>query len=125
MLTEIRFSLTGKPIQGLLDELAGRIFLNPETSRWETADEYLSEDVAHKLRVVKKLRRPDLTGNLAALQAVQPLPTTQERSPMLKSRCPGGNCSFPDQESGRPLAHRGHKRTEVPGQRRPASSPMD
>jgi hypothetical protein len=67
-------TLTGKSIGILLDELAGRIFLNPETSQWETADDYLSGDVAHKLRVVKKLRRPDLAGNLAALQAAQPAP---------------------------------------------------
>jgi len=67
-------TLTGKSIEALLDELAGRIFRNPETSQWETADDYLSGDVAHKLRVVKKLRRPDLAGNLAALQAAQPTP---------------------------------------------------
>ena len=67
-------SLTGKTVQALLDELAGRIFQNPETSQWETADDYLSGDVAHKLRVVKKLRCADLAGNLAALQAAQPTP---------------------------------------------------
>jgi hypothetical protein len=67
-------TLTGKSIGILLDELAGRIFLNPETSQWETADDYLSGDVAHKFRVVKKLRRPDLAGNMAALQAAQPTP---------------------------------------------------
>lgn len=67
-------SLTGKTVQTLLDELAGRIFLNPENNQWETADDYLSGDVAHKFRVVKKLRRPDLAGNLAALQAAQPAP---------------------------------------------------
>ena len=67
-------TLTGKTIEALLDELAGRIFLNPETSQWETADDYLSGDVAHKLRVVKKLRCADLASNLAALQAAQPTP---------------------------------------------------
>jgi N12 class adenine-specific DNA methylase len=67
-------SLTGKPVPSLVDELAGRIFHNPETSLRETADDYLSGDVAHKLRVVKKMRRPDLAGNLAALQAAQPAP---------------------------------------------------
>ena len=45
-----------------------------ETSQWETADDYLSGDVAHKFRVVKKLRCADLAGNLAALQAAQPTP---------------------------------------------------
>jgi N12 class adenine-specific DNA methylase len=66
--------LTRRSVANLLDELAGRIFLNPETDRWETADEYLSGDVARKLEVVQKLNRPDLAGNLAALQAAQPTP---------------------------------------------------
>lgn len=67
-------SLTGKTVSSILDELAGRIFLNPETNRWETADEYLSGDVVRKLAVVKKLNRPDLAANLAALQTAQPAP---------------------------------------------------
>jgi len=67
-------NLTGKPVANLLDELAGRIFLNPETEQWETADKYLSGDVAHKLAIVQKLNRPDLTANFAALQAAQPAP---------------------------------------------------
>lgn len=71
---EYMANLTGKSVEALLYELAGRIFRNPESSQWETADDYLSGDVAHKLRVVKKLHRPDLAGNLAALQAAQPTP---------------------------------------------------
>lgn len=66
--------LTGRPAQWLREELAGRIYNNPETDQWETADDYLSGDVAHKLRLVKKLRRSDLAGNLAALEAAQPAP---------------------------------------------------
>ena len=50
------------------------IFNNPECNRWETADEYLSGEVVHKLAVVTKLRRPDLALNVAALQAAQPPP---------------------------------------------------
>lgn len=64
--------LTGKETKSLLDELVGRIFLNPETNKWETADEYLSGDVVRKLKVAQKLRRPDLAVNVAALQAAQP-----------------------------------------------------
>ena len=71
---EYMTQLTGKPTQDLLDELAGRIFHNPESNRWETADEYLSGEVVHKLAVVTKLRRPDLALNVTALQAAQPPP---------------------------------------------------
>jgi len=71
---EYMASLTGKPVSSLLDELAGRVFLNPETNRWETADEYLSGDVVRKLHVVQQRNRPDLAANLAALQAAQPAP---------------------------------------------------
>jgi N12 class adenine-specific DNA methylase len=71
---EYMTQLTGKPTQSLVDELAGRIFHNPEANRWETTDEYLSGEVVHKLSVVTKLRRPDLALNVAALQAAQPQP---------------------------------------------------
>ena len=67
-------NLTGKPVGQLVTELAGRIYRNPETKCWETADDYLSGIVAHKLAVVKKLNCPDLAANLAALEAVQPVP---------------------------------------------------
>jgi N12 class adenine-specific DNA methylase len=67
-------SLTAKPVESLTDELAGRIFLNPETGQWETADDYLSGDVVRKLRAARKLKRPDLAANVAALESVQPAP---------------------------------------------------
>jgi hypothetical protein len=66
--------LTGKETKSIIDELVGRIFFDPESNRWETADEYLSGEVVHKLRVVQKLRRPDLVVNVAALEAAQPKP---------------------------------------------------
>jgi N12 class adenine-specific DNA methylase len=66
--------LTGKETKRIIDELVGRIFFNPESSQWETADEYLAGEVVHKLRVVQKLRRPDLAVNVAALEAAQPQP---------------------------------------------------
>jgi hypothetical protein len=71
---EYMTQLTGRQTQSLIDELASRIFLNPESNRWETADEYLSGEVVHKLAVATKLRRPDLAVNVAALQAAQPQP---------------------------------------------------
>ena len=66
--------LTGKAPKSLADELAGRIFLNPETNQWETADEYLSGEVVHKLAIVSKLRNPEFAPNIAALKAAQPTP---------------------------------------------------
>ena len=71
---EYMTQLTGRQTQSLIDELASRIFFNPESNRWETADEYLSSEVVHKLAVATKLRRPDLAVNVAALQAAQPQP---------------------------------------------------
>ena len=71
---EYMIQLTGKQTQTQVDELAGRIFFNPESNRWETADEYLSGEVVHKLAVVTKLRRADLALNVTALQATQPQP---------------------------------------------------
>ena len=67
-------NLTGKATKSIIDELVGRICFNPESNQWETADEYLSGEVVHKLRVVQKLRRPDLAVNVAAHQAAQPHP---------------------------------------------------
>jgi len=67
-------SLTGKPPEILTEELAGRIFCNPETGQWETADDYLAEDVVQKLRFVRKLKRPEYAANVAALESVQPAP---------------------------------------------------
>jgi N12 class adenine-specific DNA methylase len=71
---EYMAELTGKNVKSIIDELVGRIFWNPESSRWETADEYLSGEVVHKLKIVQKLKRPDLAVNVAALQAAQPPP---------------------------------------------------
>ncbi len=71
---EYMSQLTGKDSKVIIDELVGRIFFNPESTRWETADEYLSGEVVHKLKIVEKLRRPDLVVNVAALQAAQPPP---------------------------------------------------
>lgn len=50
---------------------AGRIYLNPETEGWETADEYLSGNVRNKLQVAS-LAGPDYAKNVEDLKAVQP-----------------------------------------------------
>jgi len=71
---EYMSGLTGKSPKTLTDELVGRIFLNPETNQWETADEYLSGEVVHKLSLASKLRNPEFAPNIAALKAAQPKP---------------------------------------------------
>ena len=67
-------TLTGKSVEEIITELSGRIYFNPEGSRWETSDHYLSGNVVHKLRHAKHLRRPELAANIMALEAVQPEP---------------------------------------------------
>lgn len=68
--------------QKMVGELAGVIFLNPETYNendlfrgWETADEYLSGNVRDKLRLAKAAakEKPELfAGNVEALEKAQP-----------------------------------------------------
>lgn len=49
----------------------GRIFRNPETDEWETADAYLSGHVRSKLEIAK-LAGPGYERNVTALEEVQP-----------------------------------------------------
>lgn len=68
--------LLGKPSDEFLPELAGMIYLNPATERWETADEYLSGNVREKLFVaegVAEVNASKYRPNVEALQAVQPI----------------------------------------------------
>jgi N12 class adenine-specific DNA methylase len=60
--------------EAFLPELKGVIFLNPQTNRWETEDEYLSGNVRAKLVAAEAAALVDekYQGNLEALQAVQP-----------------------------------------------------
>jgi N12 class adenine-specific DNA methylase len=55
-------------------DLAGAIFLNPETRLWETADAYLSGPVRTKLKTALAAAETDprLAANVEALQAAQP-----------------------------------------------------
>ena len=57
-----------------LPELKGAVFLNPQTSRWETEDEYLSGNVRAKLAAAEAatLTDPQFQTNVAALKQVQP-----------------------------------------------------
>jgi SAM-dependent methyltransferase len=58
-----------------LPELQGAVFLNPQTHRWETEDEYLSGNVRAKLAVAEAAALSDsaFVPNVAALKQVQPV----------------------------------------------------
>ena len=78
-------ALTGKEPVELLEELGGKVFLNPEKyygnalEGWETADEYLSGHVKDKLLYARSKAEdnPDLfSRNVTALEAAQSAPLT-------------------------------------------------
>ena len=71
---EYMSELTGKDPDIIKEELAGIIFINPETDEWETADEYLSGNVRDKLEKAKIYAEtnPDYAVNVQALKQVQP-----------------------------------------------------
>ena len=66
--------LTGKSEEEVAKELAGVIFQNPVTEKWETADEYLSGNVREKLATARVFaeNRPEFAINVTALEGVQP-----------------------------------------------------
>ena len=66
--------LSGKSVEDITKELAGVIFQNPVTEKWETADEYLSGNVREKLSVARTFaeNRPEYAINVASLEGVQP-----------------------------------------------------
>ena len=66
--------LTGKSDEEVAKELAGVIFQNPVTEKWETADEYLSGNVREKLATARVFaeNRPEFAINVTALEGVQP-----------------------------------------------------
>lgn len=57
-----------------IEELAGVIFKNPMTGRWETGDEYLSGNVREKLKVAMQMAEasPEFEINREYLEKVQP-----------------------------------------------------
>ena len=66
--------LTGKTEKDITEDLMGVIYKNPETDRWETADEYLSGNVRDKLRIAESMAESDsdYSINVQALQKVMP-----------------------------------------------------
>ena len=66
--------LAGKSGDEITEELAGVIFKNPLTDKWETADEYLSGNVREKLSVARNYadNDPQYAVNVSALEKVQP-----------------------------------------------------
>ena len=66
--------LAGKSREETIKELAGVIFQNPVTQKWETADEYLSGNVREKLATAKVFAEshPEYAINVTSLEGVQP-----------------------------------------------------
>jgi len=73
--------LLNKPAEEFLPDLKGIIFLNPQTNRWETDDQYLSGNVRDKLAVADAaaVTDPRYHENVEALKSIQPedLPATE------------------------------------------------
>ncbi|MDD2981691.1 MAG: DNA methylase, partial [Hespellia sp.] len=66
--------LTGKSEEEVTNELAGVIFMNPLTDKWEPSDEYLSGNVREKLQIAKGFAEshPEYAINVQYLEKVQP-----------------------------------------------------
>ena len=67
-------ALSGKTEEEVIKELAGVVFQNPVTEKWETADEYLSSNVREKLRAAGNYaeNHPEYAPNVEYLKKVQP-----------------------------------------------------
>ncbi len=67
--------LLGKKPEEFLADLEGVLFLNPESKRWETDDEYLAGNVRRKLALAEAAAAKDgrFKLNVQALQGVQPI----------------------------------------------------
>ncbi|MBL9171731.1 MAG: hypothetical protein JNN07_28635, partial [Verrucomicrobiales bacterium] len=66
--------LLARPAEDFLHDLKGLVFLNPQTSQWETDDQYLSGNVREKLAVADAAAVNDsaFAVNVEALKSVQP-----------------------------------------------------
>lgn len=67
--------LLGQDAKDVAKALAGRIFNDPQSGKWQTTEVYLSGDVRAKLAVAKMAARRDkdqYQANVDALEAVQP-----------------------------------------------------
>jgi len=73
--------LLNKPVEEILPDLRGMIFLNPQTKQWETEDQYLSGNVREKLIAADaaSVTNARFRENVEALKSVQPpdLPATE------------------------------------------------
>ena len=73
--------LLNKPVDEILPDLKGMIFLNPQTKKWETEDHYLSGNVREKLVAADTASVADhrFHENVEALKSVLPqdLPATE------------------------------------------------
>ena len=71
-------SLLKKRVADVVLELKGAIYLNPQTDRWETEDEYLSGNVRAKLAAAEAavLSDEQFQTNIEALKPVQPVDLT-------------------------------------------------
>lgn len=65
--------LSGKTEEELTEELAGIIFKNPISEKWEPSDEYLSGNVREKLQIAKQFAEdhPEYQVNVQYLEQVQ------------------------------------------------------
>ena len=63
--------LYGKPEQQVIAELGDLVYHDPESKTWQTADEYLSGNVRHKLARAEKAG-PRYARNAEAMRRVQP-----------------------------------------------------
>lgn len=66
--------LSEKTEEELTEELAGVIFKNPISEKWEPSDEYLSGNVREKLQITKQFaeNHPEYQVNVQYLEQVQP-----------------------------------------------------
>ena len=66
--------LSGKTEKEITEELAGIIFKNPISEKWEPSDEYLSGNVREKLQIAKQFAEdhPEYQVNVQYLEQVQP-----------------------------------------------------
>ena len=66
--------LSGKTEAELTEELAGVIFKNPISEKWEPSDEYLSGNVREKLQIARQFaeNHPEYQVNVQYLEQVQP-----------------------------------------------------
>jgi N12 class adenine-specific DNA methylase len=83
--------LYGQSEDVIIDELTGRIFLDPTTGQWAIRDLYLSGDVKEKLAIARAhaAKDPRFEINVTELEAVQPADVGAEKILEMRSARPG------------------------------------